>query len=56
MGTLPLVLEVVRRVDIGEVEALAREAIDLDDAPSVAALVRERLTHSLGELWREVDA
>jgi len=56
VGSLPLVLEVVRRIDLGEAQALAAEAVELDDAAAVSALVRERAKDALGELWREVDA
>lgn len=56
VGSLPLVLEVVRQLDLGELEKLAAEACDADDAQAVAALVRERCGEPLGQLWREVDA
>ncbi len=56
VGSLPLVLEVIRQLDLGELEALAAEAREADDAAAVSALVRERLAEPLGELWREVDA
>lgn len=56
VGSLPLVLEVIRRLDLGILEALAEDACDADDTAAVIALVRERCAEPLGELWREVDA
>ncbi len=56
VGSLPLVLEVIRQLDLSELSALAAEACEADDAQAVAALVRERCGGPLEKLWREVDA
>jgi len=56
VGSLPLVLEMIRQLDLGELASLAAEACEADDAAAVATLVRERCGEPLGQLWREVDA
>ncbi|MEM1417514.1 MAG: phosphoenolpyruvate--protein phosphotransferase [Myxococcota bacterium] len=48
--SLPLVRELVRRVDIGELEALAADARGAATAWTVRRLVKERLGDRLGEL------
>jgi phosphotransferase system enzyme I (PtsI) len=53
LAALPFVQETVRRVDTRTLRALAAEALDLDSAHQVRALVRSRLDGSLGDLWTE---
>jgi phosphotransferase system enzyme I (PtsI) len=50
---LPLVREVLRRIDSSEAEAAARHALDCATADEVRACVIERFSPSLGALWRE---
>ena len=49
--SLPLVRELVRRVDFGELEDLARQAREAPSAAVVRGLVKERLGARLGELF-----
>jgi phosphoenolpyruvate-protein kinase (PTS system EI component) len=50
---LPLVREVLRRIDSREAEALAQRALGCDTADEVRAAVVERFAPTLGALWRE---
>ncbi|HJL19442.1 MAG TPA: phosphoenolpyruvate--protein phosphotransferase [Sandaracinaceae bacterium LLY-WYZ-13_1] len=53
MGAIPLIREVVSRIDGAEAAALAAEALDQDDANEVERLVAGRFGEAVGELWRE---
>jgi phosphoenolpyruvate-protein phosphotransferase (PTS system enzyme I) len=58
VSTLPLVREVLRRVDATEAAALAASALECATADEVSELIRSRFTAVLGELWAEagIDA
>lgn len=49
--SLPLVRELVRRVDFGELGVLARDALRAPSARVVQATVKDRLASQLGELF-----
>ena len=51
--SLPFAQELVRRVSLEELTALAAEVLDSPSASATRALVRERLDGTLGELWSE---
>ncbi|MEC7525564.1 MAG: phosphoenolpyruvate--protein phosphotransferase [Myxococcota bacterium] len=53
MVAIPLVREVVSRIERSACEEVAREALDLDGADDVERLVAARFGDALGELWRE---
>jgi len=53
VSVVPLVRAVVRNIDLGAAEEVAREALRCDSARAVRALVAERLNASLGALWNE---
>jgi phosphoenolpyruvate-protein kinase (PTS system EI component) len=53
VSTLPLVREVLRRIDSAQAAALARSALECATADEVAELIRSRFGAALGELWAE---
>lgn len=53
LAALPFVQESVRRLDTSTLATLVDDALELDGAPDVRSLVRERLGASLGDLWVE---
>ena len=53
MAAIPLVAEVVRRVELGECSEVAALALDCDGASDVERLVAARFGERLGDLWDE---
>jgi phosphotransferase system enzyme I (PtsI) len=53
VSTLPLVREVLRRIDSAQSAALAQSALECATADEVAELIRGRFSTALGELWAE---
>lgn len=51
-ASLPLVREVVRRLDVGEAEAAAQVALGLDGAGAVHRLVIDRFGDTLSDIWK----
>ncbi|MFK7985712.1 MAG: phosphoenolpyruvate--protein phosphotransferase [Sandaracinaceae bacterium] len=50
---IPLVREVVARLDLAEARAVAEEALEQDGASAVERLVSSRYAEQLGDLWHE---
>lgn len=53
MSAIPLVAEVVRRLDISECAEVAFAALDQDSAADVERLIAARFGERLGDLWEE---
>lgn len=52
VAAVPLIREVVSRLDQAQMESLAREALDQTSAADVERLVAERLRDTLDDLWQ----
>jgi len=53
MAAIPLIREIIARVDRDEAAELAREALAQPSAREVERLVSARFGAALGELWEE---
>jgi phosphoenolpyruvate-protein kinase (PTS system EI component) len=53
LSTVPLVREVLRRIDTTVARALAEKALDCATAAEVSALLVAEFAQDLGDIWRE---